>query len=114
MFIDTHAHLFDEKIDYCKLDLSSISKVLIPTYKMEQLNSVKAFCDTNPKYCLAVGVHPQYVSTFDADSFYAFVKNNLNDAKKYLYQSSYSAQSNSSGCMVFIVVILTAILLNIF
>lgn len=42
------------------------------------------------------------------------VEKNVNDCRKYLYQSSYSAQSNSSGCMVFIVVILTAILLNIF
>ena len=42
------------------------------------------------------------------------VKTNINDATEYLYQCSYSAQSKSSGCMVFIVVILTAILLNIF
>ncbi len=57
--------------------------------------------------------------------FLSTVKNNINNSKKYLSQisssvqnnssqSSYSAQSNSSGCMVFIVVILTAILLNIF
>lgn len=48
--------------------------------------------------------------------FLSNVNKNLNDCRKYLSQNSYSSnpQSNSSGCAVFIIAILTAMLLNFF
>ena len=79
MFIDTHAHLFDEKIERLKLDLSTILKVLIPTYKIEHFDKVKRFCSYDEKFCLAVGVHPQYIDTFDFEYFQNFVKTNLSN-----------------------------------
>jgi len=76
MFIDSHAHLFEPKIDLSKLDLSRVDKVLVPTYKMEQFEFVKQFCRKNDKFFLSVGVHPEFICSFDEKKFLDFVSTN--------------------------------------
>ena len=76
MFIDSHAHLFEPKIDLSKLDLSIVDRVLVPTYKMEQFEFVKQFCKENDKFFLSVGVHPKFIGSFDEKRLLDFVATN--------------------------------------
>ena len=74
MYIDSHAHLFDEKIDLSIVNLDNVDRVLVPTYKMEHLDFVRKFCEANPKFYLAVGVHPEYIDSFEEGVFCQFVQ----------------------------------------
>jgi len=79
MYIDSHAHLFDDKIDIKTVNLSSIDKVLVPTYKMEHLSKALSLCKAKSKLYLAVGVYPEYVGAFDKKDFSLFVEKNIKD-----------------------------------
>ncbi len=73
MYIDTHSHLFEDKIDLHTVRLDDLDKVIVPTYKLEHFDRVRLFCEQNPKCFLSVGVHPEYVSSFDEAKFLEFV-----------------------------------------
>lgn len=79
MFVDSHAHLFDDRIDLNQVDLANVDKILVPSYKMEHLGKVIQFCKTNSKFYPAIGVHPEYVADFNKDVFTNFVASNLKD-----------------------------------
>ncbi|MBR4270788.1 MAG: TatD family hydrolase [Clostridia bacterium] len=79
MYIDTHAHLFEEKIKNTFMDLSSINKVLVPTYKLDHFDRALDFCLTNKKFYLAVGVHPEFIDSFDLSLFRDFIKSHTKD-----------------------------------
>lgn len=65
LFIDAHAHLFEEKIDKNLIDLSSMEAVIISAYKRENLHTALDFCATNSKYFCALGIHPEFANEYD-------------------------------------------------
>ncbi len=79
MFFDSHAHLFDEKIDLQHANLSDIERVLVPTYRMEHIEFVRQFCLKNRKFLLSIGVYPEFVTTFNKTQFLSFVNEFKNE-----------------------------------
>jgi len=78
-FIDTHAHLFEERIDMKEVDLSKLYAVLVPSYSMQNLKQCLDFCKQYNKCYCALGVHPQYIDDFDLNILDNLIKENMQD-----------------------------------
>lgn len=72
-FIDTHAHAFDEKIQFDSLDTSSLEAILVPSYSMENMLLAHDFCSKHPQCYLAVGFHPDYIDAYDESKLDKFI-----------------------------------------
>lgn len=72
-FIDTHAHIFSERIDFDSLDLSDVEAVLVPSYSMQNILIAYNFCIKHANCYLAVGVHPDYISDYDEQRLDSFI-----------------------------------------
>ena len=67
MFIDSHAHLFDDRIDIAKCNLDLVDAVIVPAYKYENFEKALRFCETSKKYFCALGIHPEFASEFNKE-----------------------------------------------
>ncbi len=65
LFIDAHAHLFEEKINKNLIDLSGVVGVIVSAYKRDNLRTVLDFCATNSKYFCTLGIHPEFANEYD-------------------------------------------------
>ena len=78
-FIDTHAHLFDERINISEVDVSKLYAVLVPSYSMQNLKQSLDFCKQYDKCYCALGIHPQYIDDFDLNILDGLIKENIQD-----------------------------------
>lgn len=76
MFVDSHTHIFDEKIDFDSIDLSKIDAMLVPAYSIENLDLCLDFCKTHPKCFCALGVHPMYATDFNENILVDLISKN--------------------------------------
>ncbi len=76
MFIDSHAHMFDEKIDFEKIDLSLLDAIIVPSYSMENLDKVLNFCNKHKQCFCALGIHPFWCNNFDSNKYVNTVLSN--------------------------------------
>ncbi len=65
LFIDAHAHLFEDKIDKNFIDLSGMEAVIVSAYKRENLHTALDFCISNNKYFCTLGIHPEFANEYD-------------------------------------------------
>lgn len=63
MYIDTHAHIFDEKIDKPFILDKNIQAVIVPSYNKDNLQKALTFCEYDKYFC-CLGIHPQYADEF--------------------------------------------------
>lgn len=78
MFVDSHTHIFEERIKFETLNLENIGAMLVPAYKMENLLSTLKFCQTHKKCYCALGVHPMYAFEYDELFLINIIKENRN------------------------------------
>ena len=76
MFIDSHSHMFDEKINIEKADLTLVDAIIVPSYNMENLSKVIDFCSKYKKCYCALGVHPNWADEYDNEKFLNIVLEN--------------------------------------
>ena len=77
-FIDTHAHLFDLNCDLKTLNLDNILKIVIPSYKLDNLQTTLNLCKNNKNYFACLGIHPQYCNEFNATT-QKFIEQNASE-----------------------------------
>lgn len=77
MFVDSHCHAFDDKIDFKISELKEVDKLIVCAYSMSNLSKCLDFCKCRKKCLCALGVHPEYVDDFNEKLFADFVEKNL-------------------------------------
>lgn len=76
-YFDSHAHLFDKKIDENEIDFSDLSHVVVPAYSMDNLIDALNFCSNYEKCHCALGVHPQFLNSFDYEKLKLALEKNI-------------------------------------
>ena len=76
-YIDAHAHLFDLNCNLNTLNLNNVSKLIIASYKEDNLITTLKLCETNKNYFACLGIHPQYFSDYN-EKTQNFIKQNKN------------------------------------
>ena len=78
MFIDTHAHIFEESIKLDNVNLNDILAIIVPSYNKENLGRTLLYCKQSPKFLPALGIHPQYCHQFTHET-QNFIKSHINE-----------------------------------
>lgn len=76
MFVDSHAHLFDTKLNENLIDLNNISNVVVPSYSMDNLDLSVNYCLQHDKCHCALGIHPEYIDDYDLETLQRKIESN--------------------------------------
>ncbi len=66
MFVDSHAHVFDERINFEMIDLSNIDAIIVPSYSASNLQNALDCCSKNSKFHCMLGIYPEFASQVNA------------------------------------------------
>ena len=86
MLIDTHSHIYDEKMKeilpdiISNLETKEVQRVICPSCALQECKSALKLAQENDKVFCAFGVHPEYADNFD-DTTYEWISKNCTDKK---------------------------------